>query len=140
MKIHPYLTFPGTAEAAMRFYEQCLGGTLTEMHRFGAMPGGDKFSEEVRNRVSHVGLTLPDGFMIMASDTMEGMGMPLVTGNNVTISVHPTSRAEADRIFAALAEGGQVSMPLGDQFWGDYFGSLSDRFGIQWMVNFHPES
>jgi PhnB protein len=140
MKIHPYLNFPGTAEEAMRFYEKCLGGKLTEVHRFGNMPGAEQLPEAARKRVMHVGLELPGGFMIMASDTMEGMGPPHVAGTNMTISIHPSSRAEADRYFGALAEGGQVTMPLADQFWGDYYGSLTDRFGIQWMVNFHAGS
>jgi len=137
MKIHPYLNFPGTAEQAMKFYEKCLGGKLLEVHRFGSMPGSDKLPESVRNRVMHVTLELPEGVKIMASDTMDGMGPPYVAGTNMTVSIHPTSKAEADRVFAALAEGSQVTMELADQFWGDYFGSLTDRFGIQWMVNFH---
>ncbi len=137
MKIHPYLNFPGTAEEAMRFYEKCLGGKLSEVHRFGTMPGADQLPEAARNRVMHVGLDLSGGFMIMASDTMEGMGPPYVAGTNMTVSIHPSSREEADRIFAALAQGGQVTMPLADQFWGDYYGALTDRFGVQWMVNFH---
>lgn len=74
--------------------------------------------------------------MIMASDTMEGMGPPHVAGTNYSISIHPESRDEADRVFGALAEGGNVTLPLADQFWGDYYGSLTDRFGIQWMVNY----
>jgi PhnB protein len=135
MKIHPYLNFPGRAEEAMRFYAKCLGGKLTEVHRFGTMPGADQFPEGARNLVMHVGLELPDGFMLMASDRLEGLGPPHVEGTNLSISVHPASKAEADRVFAALAEGGQVTMPLAAQFWGDYYGSLTDRFGIQWMVN-----
>jgi PhnB protein len=136
MKIHPYLNFPGTAEEAMNFYAKALSGKLTEVHRFSSMPGAEQHSEATRQRVMHVGLMLPDGFMIMASDTMEGMG-PYIVGTNVTVSIHPSSREEADRVFSALAEGGQISMPLSDQFWGDYYGSLTDRFGIQWMINFN---
>ena len=139
MKIHPYLNFDGTTEAAFRFYEKALGGQLTEFHRFGTMPAqGFELTSEQKNRVMHVGLQLPDGQMIMASDTMPGMGPPHVVGTNFSISVHPASREEADRVFTALAEGGQVTMPLADQFWGDYYGSLTDRFGVQWMVNYHP--
>jgi len=137
MKIYPYLNFPGTAEEAMKFYEKCLGGKLSEVHRFGSMPGADQHPEAVRNRVMHVALELPQGFMIMASDTMDGMGPPYVAGTNLTVSIHPSSKQEADRVFAALSAGAEVTMPLADQFWGDYYGSLTDRFGIQWMVNFH---
>lgn len=137
MQISPYLNFDGNAEEAMTFYAEALGGKLTEVHRFSMMPNASDLPEEVRNRVMHVGVDLPGGNRVMASDTMEGMGPPHVVGTNTSISIHPASREEADRIFAALGEGGQVGMPLEDQFWGDYYGHLTDRFGIQWMVNYH---
>lgn len=137
MQISPYLNFPGNAEEAMTFYAKALGGTLTEVHRFDGIPGTEDLSDEAKQRVMHVGLDLPDGARIMASDTMEGMGPPHVLGTNMSISIHPNSRDEADRLFAALSEGGEVGMPLEDQFWGDYYGHLTDRFGIQWMINFH---
>ncbi len=138
MKIHPYLNFDNKTEEAFRFYEQALGGRLTEIHRFGSMPeqGGVELTPEQKNLVLHVGLELPDGQMIMASDTIAGMGPERVEGNNISISVHPDSQQEADRIFNALAQGGTITMPIAQQFWGDYFGSLTDRFGINWMVNY----
>ena len=137
MKILPYLNFDGTAEEAMTFYAAALGGTLTEVFRFGAMPGDTPLDDDLKNRVMHVGLELADGAMIMASDTFPGMSPPWVAGNASSISVHPDSRAQADAFFAALSAGGTVDMPLADQFWGDYFGSLTDRFGVQWMINFN---
>lgn len=137
MNLSPYLNFPGTTEEAMTFYEKALGGKLTEIHRFGTIPGSEQLPDAVKNRVMHVALELPGGGRIMASDTMEGMGPPHVVGTNVSLSIHPSSRAEADRLFAALADGGVVGMPLADQFWGDYYGHLTDRFGIQWMLNYH---
>jgi len=140
LKIHPYLNFAGRTEEAFRFYEKVLRGKLTEIHRFGSMPQGDGFqlSPEQQQLVMHVGLQLPDGQMLMASDMIEGMGPPRVEGNNISISIHPSSKAEADRVFSGLAEGGAITMPIADQFWGDYFGSLTDRFGINWMVNYSP--
>ena len=138
MKIHPYLNFPGKTEEAFRFYERVLGGKLTEFHRFGSMPQQDGFelTPEQKMLVMHVGLALPDGQMMMASDMIAGMGPQRIEGNNISISLHPDSRAEADRVFNALAEGGTITMPIADQFWGDYFGSLTDRFGVNWMVNY----
>jgi PhnB protein len=140
MKIHPYLNFGSKTEEAFRFYEKAFGGKLTDIHRFGSMPqqGGFELTPEQKNLVMHVGLQLPDGQMLMASDRLAGMGPAPVEGNNISISVHPDSKPEADRIFNALSEGGTVTMPISDQFWGDYFGSLTDRFGINWMVNFTP--
>lgn len=142
MKIHPYLNFEGKTEEAFRFYEKVLGGKLSEIHRFGSMPAQDGFelTPEQKNMVMHVSLELPDGQMIMASDMLPGMGPARVEGNNFSISLHPDSRADADRIFNALAEGGTITMPMADQFWGDYFGSLVDRFGINWMVNYTDPS
>lgn len=137
MVISPYLNFPGNAEEAMTFYAKALRGTLTEIHRFDGVPGMEDLPVEAKKRVMHVGLDLPGGARIMASDTMDGMGPPHVLGTNVSISVHPDSREEADRIFAELSAGGEIGMPLADQFWGDYYGHFTDRFGIQWMVNHH---
>lgn len=137
MKIHPYVNFEGKAEEAFRFYEKVLGGKLSEIHRFGSMPSDGTFelTPQQKDLVLHVALELPGGQMIMASDMIAGMGPARVEGNNFSISIHPASKAEADRVFNALAEGGTITMPLADQFWGDYFGSLTDRFGINWMVN-----
>jgi PhnB protein len=138
MKIHAYLNFDGKTEEAFRFYAKVLGGKLTEIHRFGSMPqdAGFELKPEQKKLVMHVGLQLPDGQMLMASDMIEGMGPERVEGNNFSISIHPDSKAEADRVFKALGEGGTVTMPIADQFWGDYFGSLTDRFGVNWMVNY----
>ncbi len=142
MKINPYVNFGNQAEEAFRFYEKALGGKLTEIHRFGSMPPQEGFelSPEQKNLVMHVGLELPDGQMIMASDMIAGMGPERVVGNNISISVHPDSKQDADRIFNALAQGGTITMPLEDQFWGDYFGGLIDRFGINWMVNYSGQA
>jgi PhnB protein len=138
MKIHAYLNFENRTEKAFRFYEQVFGGRLSEIHRFGSMPAQEGFelTPEQKTLVMHVALELPDGQMIMASDMLSGMGPRRVEGNNISLSVHPDSRAEADRIFNALAQGGTITMPIADQFWGDYFGSLTDQFGVNWMVNY----
>lgn len=140
MRINPYLNFAGTTEAAFRFYAQVLGGTLTDIFRFGSMPGGgDLLATEQKDLVMHVGLRLPNGQMILGTDAIEGMGPPFAVGTNISLSLHPTSTEEADRIFSALSEGGTVTMPIGQQFWGDYYGALVDRFGIQWMVNYSSQ-
>ena len=101
---------------------------------------GVEMNDEQKNLVMHVGLALPDGQMLMGSDRVEGMGPPRKAGNTYSISLHPDSREQADRIFRGLAEGGTVTMPMADQFWGDYYGSLTDRFGVLWMVNYNAES
>ncbi|MEM6926576.1 MAG: VOC family protein [Myxococcota bacterium] len=138
MKIRAYLNFDGNAEEALRFYQKVLRGELTEIQRFDSLPegAGPPLTEEQKNLVLHVGLDLPNGEMIMASDVVEGMGPPLVAGTNVNLMINPDSREEAERVFEELAEGGTITMPLEMQFWGDLFGGLTDRFGIHWMVNY----
>jgi len=135
MQVCPYLNFDGDCEEAMRFYAAALGGELPEIHRFSNMPSEQPMPPEVGNRVMHVTMNLPGGAVIMASDTFPGSDR--VVGTNAAISIHPDSRDEADRIFAALSEGAEVTMPLADQFWGDYFGSLTDKYGVPWMINYN---
>jgi PhnB protein len=129
-----YLTFDGNCRAAMTFYSECLGAKL-ELHPFSEMPGDHP--AEAKDRIMHARLN-KGATLLMASDTMPGM--PLNQGNNFSVSIQCESAQEIDRFFAALSEGGKVSMPLQDQFWGARFGMLTDRFGIQWMLNFeHPK-
>lgn len=136
-KLNIYLNFVGNTEEAFNFYKSVFGGELTPIVRFKDMPmEGVHIPEEDENKVMHVGLPIGDGQMLMGTDTLESLGQKLVQGNNVHISVHPESKEEADRVFTALSEGGQVEMPIADQVWGDYYGSFRDKFGVQWMVNY----
>ncbi|MCC7235473.1 MAG: VOC family protein [Bryobacterales bacterium] len=125
-----YLNFDGNCLEAMTFYAKCLGGKL-ESFPFTEIPGGAPPGAE--NRTLHANVT-KGTVAIMASDTMPGM--PFEQGNNFSISIHPDSKEETNALFAALSEGGTVTMPLGDQFWGAYFGMLKDRFGVHWMLNY----
>ena len=75
--------------------------------------------------------------ILMGTDALESMGQHLVTGTNVNLSLHPENKEEADRLYTALSAGGQPTMPMMDMFWGDYWGMLTDKFGIHWMVNYH---
>lgn len=92
-------------------------------------------AEEDENLVMHVALPILGGHMLMGTDAPESMGFQVIPGNNVYINLEPDTRAETDRLFNALSKGGRVEMPLQEMFWGDYFGSLTDRFGVQWMFN-----
>lgn len=138
MKVHSYLNFPGNTEEAFDFYKSVFGGEYTSLVRFRDMPmDGMSIPEADQDKIMHVALPVGDG-LLMATDALESLGQQVVQGNNHYISVHPESRAEADRIFTGLSEGADVEMPMGDQVWGDYFGSLRDKFGIGWMVNHSP--
>ena len=83
----------------------------------------------------HVALPTLGGHMLMGTDAPESMGFTVTPGNNVYINLEPDTKEEADKLFAALSEGGKVEMAMQDMFWGDYFGSFEDKFGIKWMVN-----
>jgi PhnB protein len=134
-----YLNFAGTTEAAFTFYKSVFGTEFSgEIMRHGDVPpheGQLELSEADKRLVMHVALPILGGHLLMGTDVPESMGMPLTEGNNVSICLHPDTRAEADALFAALSEGGRVEMPMQDMFWGDYFGAFQDRFGIHWMID-----
>ena len=132
-QLNPYLSFNGQAEEAFNFYRSVFGGELTMM-RWGDNPHSADFSDEEKKGVMHVSLPVGDS-VIIGSDWIESMG-ELARGTNFQVAVFPESRDDADRLFAGLSEGGKVMMPMADQFWGDYFGSFTDKFGIQWMIDY----
>jgi PhnB protein len=138
-RVSTYLNFPRSTEQAFMFYKSVFGGEFNgPIHRFGEIPpspGMPPVPDGDRNLVMHVELPLIGGFVLMGSDAPESFGRHVVVGNNVHINLEPDTRAETERLFAALAAGGTVDMPLQDQFWGAYFGSLSDKFGVRWMFN-----
>lgn len=138
-KMNPYLNFDGTALEAFEFYRSVFGGEFTGVHKMGDAPGTEGLPENERNRVMHVALPIDEHTTLMASDIMPSMGQSLTVGNNVYISLHPESRDEADRLFGGLSEGGAVEMPLQDTFWGAYYGSFTDKYGIRWMVNYQHQ-
>jgi PhnB protein len=140
MKLNTYLNFDGNAEEAFNFYKSIFGGEFAGgIMRMGEAPGFEDLTDEEKKRVMHVALPITGGDMLMASDIMPSMGQKLVTGNNSYICITPESRDEADRLFAGLSAGGEVEMPMEDQFWGDYFGSFKDQYGICWMISYSTQ-
>ncbi len=135
LKVHPYLNFNGNAETAFKLYQSIIGGELT-LQRFGDIPGGDQMPEEDRQKIMHAHLQLSGDFVLMASDNMESQGHAKAEGNNVFLSLHVSSKEEANRVFESLSDGGSVDMPMEDTFWGAYFGMFTDKFGIHWMVSY----
>jgi PhnB protein len=136
MTINPYLNFPGTTEAAFNFYKSVFGGEFSRLERFKGNPGSEKMSPELQNQIMHISLPIAPGYILMATDAPAEMGFSLNQGNNCYISISPDSREEAKRLFDGLSAGGKVEMDLQDAFWGDYFGSFEDKFGMKWMVNY----
>ena len=135
-----YLNFAGETEDAFNFYKSVFGTEFANgMQRYDEMPsmeGMPEIPENIKNWVLHVTLPISGGHLLMGSDVPPGMGgNDLVKGNNCSISLFPDTRDEADRLFATLSDGGTIESAMREEFWGDYFGSLKDRFGIQWMIN-----
>jgi len=138
--VSTYLNFERDTEAAFNFYKSVFGGEFfgQGMMRMGDVPpqeGMPPLPEEDKKLIMHVELKILGGHSIMGTDSPESMGFKLNKGNNVSINLMPDTRKETDRLFKALSEGGQVTMDLQDMFWGDYFGSCTDKFGINWMFN-----
>jgi len=138
-RVNTYLNFPRTTETAFLFYQSVFGGEFSmPIMRFKdapAHPNQPPLSEADQNLVMHVELPILGCHVIMGTDAPESMGFKVNLGNNMYISLEPDTRAETERLFAALAKGGSVDMPLSDMFWGAYFGSLVDQYGIRWMLN-----
>jgi len=136
--VSTYLNFNGNTETAFQFYRSVFksefSGPIARMGDAPAMPGQPALTEAQKNLVMHVALPILGGHLLMGTDAHPAMGQ-VTFGNNSHIALATDTRAEADRLFAALSEGGEVEMPLQDMFWGDYFGNLTDKFGVQWMVS-----
>jgi PhnB protein len=133
MAIQPYLFFEGRCEEAVEFYRQKLGATVDMLMRYqdSPEPACDKLPAGFENKIMHGCLTL-GGAVIMVSDGMCS-GEPNFQGFSLSLSV--SSESEADRLFDALADGGEVLMPLEKTFWSPRYGMLTDRFGVSWMIN-----
>lgn len=138
-RVSTYLNFPGTTDEAFGFYRSVFGGEFNgPIHRFADIPpspGKPPLAEADRQLVMHVELPILAGHVLMGTDAPESMGFTVARGNQVHINLEPDTRAEADRLFAGLAAGGQVEMPMQEMFWGAYFGSFTDRYGVRWMIN-----
>ena len=142
-KVSTYLNFPRTTEEAFNFYKSVFGGEfvggINRMGQVPADPSRPPMAEADKNLVMHVALPILGGHMLMGTDAPESMGFKVNMGNNVYINLEPDSKEEADRLFAALSAGGKAEMPMQDMFWGDYFGSLTDKYGVQWMINYSKQ-
>lgn len=138
-RVSTYLNFARSTEEAFNFYKSVFGtefaAPIARFKDAPRQPDQPPLPDEDANLVMHVALPILGGHVIMGTDAPDSMGFTLKPGNNVYINLEPDTRAETERLFAALAEGGKVEMQLQDMFWGGYFGSLADKFGTQWMFN-----
>jgi len=134
-----YLNFPGTTEQAFAFYASVfqtkpLGPTMY-MEAAPSPPGAPAPSGADKKLVMHIALPILGGHVLMGTDAVGSMGHTLTMGNNFSLQLEPDSRADADRLYAALSSGGKATTPMQEMFWGAYWGACVDRFGVQWMVN-----
>lgn len=136
LMVSPCLNFGGNTEDAFRFYQTVFGGELqiVRFKDFGDNSMG--VPEADLDKVAHVALPLRDGSMLLGTDTLESFGQQLTIGNNFSITLEAESAEEADRLFNALSDGGNVEMPLAKTEWAERYGMCADRFGVRWMVNY----
>ena len=139
-RVSTYLNFPRNTEEAFNFYQSVFGVEFTGggIARFRDIPpqeGMPPLAEEDKNLVMHIELPILGGHLLMGTDAPQSMGFIVNVGNNININLEPDTRSETKRLFDRLSEGGKVNMPLDEMFWGAYFGSCTDKYGVQWMFN-----
>ena len=139
MTLSTYLHFDGNCREAFEFYRSVFGGDFDVLTTFAGGPPDMEVPEEERDNVMHVSYRIGSS-VLMGSDVPSMFGPPPVIGGNFSISYTAGSRDEADALFASMSEGGAVVMPLADMFWGDYFGSCTDKFGVNWMFSHSPQA
>ncbi len=131
--VNPYLNFNGNTEEAFNFYKSVFGGEFRMVMRMKdaqgmPVPAGQE------EKIMHIALPLDNGTVLMASDNCNDASFK--EGNNFYISIHTDNVEEGEKLYDALAAGGKAEHPFIKEFWGDYFGSLTDKFGVNWMINY----
>ena len=134
-----YLHFDGNCEEAFKLYKGVFQTEFTNLLRYSDIPlraGMPVIPEDDLNKIENVGIKISDETLIMGADGLACFGQKPSLGTNFSIYVEVFSKEEADRVFGGLSEGGQIKMPMTAAHWGDYFGMLTDRFEVSWLVNY----
>lgn len=139
ISINPYLNFKGNTEEAFNFYQSVFGGEFINLQRFKETPEADKVPAAESDKIMHIALPIGRNTILMATDALDSMGQTLNVGDNFSLAISTESEEESNQYFNALSDGGKVTMPLDYVFWGAYFGMVTDKFGIQWMLSFDPK-
>ena len=135
LSLNTYLTFDGNCREAFEFYRSVFGGEFDSIGTFGeAPPNMPTVPDDEKGRIMHVSLPIGSS-CLMGSDRATQFAPAPAVGNNFSISITAETREQCDALCAKLSDGGSVTMPLSEQFWGSYFGMCTDRFGINWMVS-----
>jgi len=142
-KVSIYLNFQGNTEEAFNFYKSVFKteffGPVSRMSDIPPQPGMPALPDKEKNAIMHMALPILGGTLLQGTDMLQSMGHKLKIGNNTTICLEPDSKEETDRLFNALSAGGSDAMPLQDMFWGAYWGTCLDKYGIRWMFNFYKQ-
>ena len=137
-KLNPYLSFKGTCEEAFNFYKSVFGNEFLFVGRFNDMPENTNYpiSESEKDKIMHISLPISKETVLYGCDITQTVESSTESGSNISLSIETDSIEEATRIFNGLSSGGNVTMPLDKTFWDAYFGMFTDKFGINWMVNY----
>jgi PhnB protein len=137
--INPYIHFNGNAEEAFIFYRSVFGGEFARVMRYKDLPGAEfSVARNDANRLMHIALPIGKANLLLGSDVLEIMGQVSESDNRNAISISAGIREEANKLFQGLSEGGKIEMPIADGPLGAYFGMFTDKYGIEWMVQFDP--
>ena len=137
MTLSIYLNFGGNCREVFEFYRSVFGGEFEILQTFGDGPGDMDVPDDELGDIMHVSFPIGSS-VLMGSDMPSGFGPPVRMGNNFSISYTTESKEQTDDLFAKISEGGTVNMPPADMFWGSYFGSCTDKFGVNWQFNYDP--
>ena len=132
--INTYLNFNGNTEEVFNFYKKAFGGEFAMLQRFGDTPGCEDMPPVEKDKIMHIALPI-GGNLLMGTDVPESMAH-VKNGTSMSISINTDSEQETRDLFEKLSEGGNIQMPLDKMFWGALYGMFTDKFGIQWMVNY----
>jgi PhnB protein len=139
VSVNIYLTFDGNCRAAFEFYRSAIGGEFSAIQSFGDGPPEMKVPDEETDLIMHISFPIGSS-VLMGSDSSSAFGPPPIVGNNFSIALDGESKEHCDDLFAKLSADGVVKMPLQEMFWGAYFGTWTDKFGVNWMINYQiPE-
>ena len=132
--VNPYLNFNGNCEDAFNFYKSAFGVEFAFISRFKDAPSDVPLPANEADKILHVSMPIGNT-LLMGSDVPSSFGKT-VFGQNVQISINTDSEKEAEKLYKALSEGGKINMPLEKTFWGSYFGMVTDKFNVNWMVSY----
>jgi PhnB protein len=132
-----YLSFNGNCREVFNFYKSVFGGEFQYIGTYGEMPIQDdlNFDKNEQDKIMHIALPISKETILMGNDHLKAFGPPVNIGDNFAISIKTDTKQNADELFIKLSEGGLITMPLKETFWGSYYGNLTDKFGIKWKMS-----